>query len=83
MRTLVALAASLGLHLYQDDAPVAFLRGTLKEEIWMEPPPGFTYGSSQMKLRLHKTLYGFKQSPRPGNNAENLSLILRSLISKR
>jgi hypothetical protein len=67
IRTLVAIAASLGMKVFQDDVPVAFLRGKLKEEIWMDQPPGYQLGSAKQKLLLHKTLYGLRQSSREWN----------------
>jgi hypothetical protein len=67
VRTLVAICASLGLKAYQDDVPSAFLRGNLKEEIFMEPPRGMQTSKPQDKCYLLKTLYGLKQSPKEWN----------------
>lgn len=42
-----------------------FLHGDLKEEIYMDPPPGYiNTGTKPVVCRLHKALYGLKQSPR-------------------
>ena len=75
VRLVAALVATLNLTAYQDDVPTAFLRGRLKEEIWMEPPPGVDGLSKGMKCKLHRTLYGLKQSPREWNEVANSYLL--------
>ena len=42
------------------DVKAAYLNGVLKEEIYMEPPPGFDIPES-MVLKLLKAVYGTKQ----------------------
>ena len=38
----------------------------LKEEVYIEQPPGFVANGESGKVRrLHKAIYGLKQSPRP------------------
>ena len=64
-RILIAIAAAKGWDLFQDDVPSAFLKGSLKEVIYMEQPEGYQEGS--MVCRLIKTLYGLKQSAREWN----------------
>src|SRR6188768_1720778 len=67
IRVLAALAAMLKLNAFQDDIPTAFLKGNLKETIWMEQPKGYEVGNpEENKCLLQKTLYGLKQSPRSG-----------------
>jgi hypothetical protein len=60
-RPILALAAHYNLELAQADVKSAFLRGNLKEDIWMLPPPDI--GLSGKILRLKKSLYGLKQAP--------------------
>jgi transposase InsO family protein len=61
-RALIAISAQEGMHLEHLDVKTAFLYGELEEEVYTEPPPGFTSGGKVWKLR--KALYGLKQAPR-------------------
>lgn len=62
-RTLIAIAAALGMMIYLMDVVTAFLHGDLEEEIYMKPPAGFPCPKGKV-LRVCKALYGLKQSPR-------------------
>jgi len=65
VRTLISCAANFNWPLYQLDVKNAFLHGDLQEEVYMEIPPGFATAQTKGKvLRLKKSLYGLKQSPR-------------------
>jgi hypothetical protein len=65
LRLLLAITATSDLLLHQMDADTAFLNGTLDEEIYMVFPPGYQASDpSSTGLRLIKSLYGLKQSPR-------------------
>ena len=77
LRVLIALAAHFKYSIYQDDVPTAFLKGILKEEIWMEQPPGYKEGSDDELCYLTKTIYGLKQSPREWNAVIHEYLINR------
>lgn len=46
------------------DVKSAFSNGRLKEEVYMEQPPGFEKGDESKVYRLHKAVYGLKQTPR-------------------
>jgi hypothetical protein len=62
---LLAYATHHDFKLYQMDVKSAFLNGPIKEEVYVEQPPGF--GDKEYLnhvYKLHKTLYGLKQAPR-------------------
>jgi hypothetical protein len=64
IRLVLALAASHKWEVHQMDVKSAFLHGDLKEEIYMEQPPGYVQNDSSLVCRLKKSLYGLKQAPR-------------------
>ena len=62
---MISLAANLGWPLFQLNVKNAFLNGDLKEEVYIEQSPGFVAQAESGKVcRLHKAIYGLKQSPR-------------------
>jgi hypothetical protein len=61
LHTLVALAAMLDLEISQMDIKGAYLNGTLKEEIYMKQPEGYSDSTGRVCHLVH-TLYGLKQS---------------------
>lgn len=64
-RILLALATYLNFEIHHLDVQTAFLHGDLPEEIYMEQPQHFVDPERpQYVCRLHRSLYGLKQSPR-------------------
>jgi hypothetical protein len=64
IRTLLAIAARLGLRVHHMDVKTAFLYGDLDEEIYVEQPEGYIIpGQEDLVLLLSKSLYGLKQAP--------------------
>ena len=62
VHTLLAVVASSSWAISQMDVKNAFLHGNLKEEVYMQPPPGVDAPSSY-GCRLRRALYGLKQAP--------------------
>jgi hypothetical protein len=65
IRILLAYAAHNSFKLFQMDVKSAFLNGPIKEEVYVEQPPGFEddrYPNHVYKLSI--VLYGLKQAPR-------------------
>jgi hypothetical protein len=55
----------MNFKLYQMDVKSAFLNGLIKEEVYVEQPPGFEHEKFPNHVfKLKKALYGLKQAPR-------------------
>lgn len=63
LRLVIALTALNKWDIIQLDAKNAFLNGKLDYDVFLEIPPGTTKGE-ECVWKLHKSLYGLKQSPR-------------------
>ncbi len=74
IRCILALAAIEDMEIHQMDVKTAFVNGDLEEEIYMEQPEGFTHEGEHLVCKLHKSLYGLKQSPRAWNQKLNTFL---------
>jgi hypothetical protein len=65
IRILLAYATYHGFKLYQMNVKSAFLNGPIKEEVYVEQPPGFEDSEYPSHVyKLSKALYGLKQAPR-------------------
>ena len=60
-RILIWIASLLGMRSTQLDIKTAFLYGDIDSEIYLTSPPGYPHIGT---VRLNKTIYGLKQSPR-------------------
>lgn len=79
IRTILSIAASESLILYQFDIKTAFLYAKLEEEIYMKQPEYFDDGTSRV-CRLNKALYGLKQAPRCFHQKMTKTLLNQGLI---
>jgi hypothetical protein len=65
IRILLAYGTYHCFKLYQIDVKSAFLNGPIKEEVYVEQPPGFEDSEyPNYVYKLSKALYGLKQAPR-------------------
>ena len=69
LRILFEYAAKNDSKIHHVDVSNAFLNGNLEEELYMEQPEGFQDKEKpQYVCKLHKSIYGLKQSSRCWNN---------------
>jgi hypothetical protein len=65
IRILLAYATYHGFKLYHMDVKSVFLNGPIKEEVYVEQPPGFEDSEYPTHVyKLSKALNGLKQAPR-------------------
>lgn len=64
LRLIIALASQRNWVIHQMDAVAAFLNSDLGEEIYLEQPEGFKEEGKDTFWRIHKLIYGLKQSAR-------------------
>lgn len=76
IRIFLAIVNHLDLECDQVDIVGAFLNGIIDREIFVQPPEGSNFPAGYL-LRLIKSLYGLKQSPRLFN--QKLDKFLRSV----
>lgn len=63
IRLFFALCVMFNLAFIQFDVITAFLNGVLDEEVYLSPPQGVDCPKNKV-LKLHRSIYGLKQSPR-------------------
>jgi hypothetical protein len=84
IRILLSYATYHGFKLYQMDVKSAFLNGPIKEEVYVEQPPGFEDSEYPNHVyKLSKALYRIKQAPRACMNACEISLSLMASKSEK
>jgi len=75
IRLLLAIAATSEVTVHQMDFTTAFLNADIEEEVYLWAPPSAGSWSSPVPqhhvLRLKRTLYGLRQSPRAWNKLLN------------
>jgi hypothetical protein len=80
VRLVLSLAVSRGWHTRQIDINNAFLHGFLDDTAYMQQPPGFQDASRPNNVcKLHKSIYGLKQSPRVWYSRLRVCLVVGQL----
>ncbi|GJV31541.1 putative RNA-directed DNA polymerase, partial [Tanacetum coccineum] len=83
VRCLIALSVQNGWPLFQLDVNNAFLYGDLKEEVYMELPPGYYDKNETNVCKLVKSLYGLKKAPRQWNKKLNTALVENGFVQSK
>lgn len=64
VRVLLAMATAKEWPIHQVDINNAYLHGTLEEDVYMYPPPGYEKTKPGQVCKLVRSLYGLKQADR-------------------
>ena len=76
VRTFMQLAVQNDFEVHQLDVKSAYLNADIDCEIYMTQPEGFSEpGKESLVCKLHKSLYGLKQSGRNWNSMLNETLV--------
>jgi hypothetical protein len=75
LRYVLALATLLGLQTSSCDFTNAFLNAELKEDVYINAPPGQPPLPNGYVYKLQRALYGLKQSPREWNITLNKFMV--------
>jgi Reverse transcriptase (RNA-dependent DNA polymerase) len=78
---ILTLSVQLGLIIHTMDVDTAFLNASLKENIWVQIPPGTRLATGDDGIyKLLKSLYGLKKASRKkGSNGWKLTLVYISV----
>lgn len=81
-RLFVIMATKYNLPIYQMDVTGAFLYGDIKENVYVSLPEG-AYSDNNNIVKLNKSLYGLKGSPKSWNVKINSVLIEEGFIRSK
>lgn len=73
VRILLAVANHFLMYIHQMDVTNAFLHGEIQEEVYLRKPPGMEQDVKVLKLQ--KSLYGLKKSPKDWNSKLNTFML--------
>ena len=75
LRIVLAVGVHRNMYFHRLDVKTAFLYGDLDENVYLNVPEGMQVEEPDVVLKLQKSLYELKQSPRCWNNKFNSTLI--------
>ena len=76
IRTILALDTVMKWMIHQMDFKTSFLKGVVKDEVYVEQPLGFeTHDRKTHVCKLKKALYLLKQAPRKWYRRINILLM--------
>lgn len=78
-RVFTVIATKLNCAIYQMDVTGAFLYGDINEEVFISLPKG-AYENDKNIVKLNKSLYGLKKSPKYWNDKFNSVMINQGFI---
>lgn len=82
IKLVIALAVENGFYMHQMDVLSAYLNSDLHDTVYMRQPEGFIHEQYPKRvLKLHKSLYGLKQSGRGWNERLNAVLLKIGFVS--
>jgi len=81
LRLMLALSTQFDFYFHQMDVTSAFLNGEIEEEIYLSKPLGMRQDGKLLKL--HKSLYGLKRSPRNWNNKFNEFMLEENFVRSK
>jgi hypothetical protein len=82
VRVILTLALSKGWHFQQLDKNNVFLN-ILDEEVYMTQPPGFESSNKSLVCKLHKVIYGLKQTSRAWFDHLKSSLVSLKFVASK
>jgi len=82
-RTLLSVAAAKNMKIRHYDIKTAFLNGDITEELYMTQPDGYVAEEKHLVCKLHKSLYGLKQSARAWNTKMNDVLLQNKFVRSK
>lgn len=81
-RLFVSVATMLKLPIHQMDVTGAFLYGEIKDDLYLQLPEG-AFSENNNIVKLRKSLYGLKKSPKQWNEKFNSIMIKENFIKSK
>lgn len=82
-RLFIAVATNMNLPIYQMDVTGAFLYGDIDEDVFIKLPEGAYSNENERIVKLNKSLYGLKKSPKYWNEKFNSVITKEGFASSK